>query len=49
MMRLEWLKIHKFRWVEPGSELHFRPGMNAIIGRNGTGKTTLLKVLAAPS
>lgn len=46
-MKLEWLRIDRFRWVQPGTVLHFRPGMNAIIGMNGSGKTTLLNLLAA--
>lgn len=47
MVKLDWLRIHRFRWVTAGSELKFRPGINAIIGRNGTGKTTLLELLGA--
>lgn len=46
-MELEWLRIDRFRWVQPGTVLNFRPGLNAIIGVNGAGKTTLLELLAA--
>lgn len=44
--RLKRLKIVQFRDVQPGTELHFHPGWNVILGRNGTGKTTLLHLLS---
>ncbi len=47
MTRLRTLRIHRFRWVTPGTELTFADGVNLILGRNGTGKTTLLELLAA--
>lgn len=46
-MRLEWVRVNRFRWVQPGATLEFRPQLNAIIGQNGAGKTTLLDLLAA--
>jgi energy-coupling factor transporter ATP-binding protein EcfA2 len=44
--KLRWLKIHKFRHVEP-CELRFSDGFNVLLGLNGTGKTTLLELIAA--
>ena len=43
---LRWLKIHQFRHVEP-CELHFSETYNVLLGLNGTGKTTLLEIIAA--
>lgn len=43
---LRWLKIHRFRHVEP-CELHFSETYNVLLGLNGTGKTTLLELIAA--
>jgi recombinational DNA repair ATPase RecF len=43
-LRLRRLKIEKFRNVVPGTELVFGDGMNVLLGRNGTGKTTLLQL-----
>src|SRR5688572_9231782 len=45
-LRLRRLKILKFRNVVPGTELVFSDGMNVLLGRNGTGKTTLLQLIA---
>jgi energy-coupling factor transporter ATP-binding protein EcfA2 len=45
-LRLRRLKIEKFRNVVPGTELVFGDGMNVLLGRNGTGKTTLLQLIA---
>jgi energy-coupling factor transporter ATP-binding protein EcfA2 len=42
MVKLKRLKIEKYRNVKPGTELHFRDSLNVMLGRNGTGKTTLL-------
>jgi ABC-type molybdenum transport system ATPase subunit/photorepair protein PhrA len=41
------LKINRFRHVKPGTELRFDDGINVLLGRNGTGKTTLLDLIAA--
>jgi energy-coupling factor transporter ATP-binding protein EcfA2 len=43
--RLKWLRINAYRHVEPGTRLEFGPGVNVLLGRNGTGKTTLLELL----
>ncbi len=45
--RLEWLKVNKYRHVRPGTELHFDDDWNVLLGVNGTGKTTLLELVAA--
>ena len=45
-VRLERLKIHKFRDVVPGTELRFSHGWNVVLGRNATGKTTLLHLIS---
>jgi energy-coupling factor transporter ATP-binding protein EcfA2 len=44
---LERLKINKFRSVEPGTELHFSDGLHVVLGKNATGKSTLLDLIAA--
>jgi len=46
MMKLERLRIDKFRNVKPGSEIRFADGFNIVLGRNGTGKTTLLDLIS---
>jgi energy-coupling factor transporter ATP-binding protein EcfA2 len=46
MLRLRRLKINKFRAVKPGTEIHFRDGFNVLLGKNGTGKTTLLELIS---
>ena len=45
MVKLKRLKIEKYRNVLP-TELHFNDGLNVLLGQNGTGKTTLLKLIA---
>lgn len=45
--RLTRLGIGRFRHVKPGTELRFDDGMNVLLGRNGTGKTTLLELIVA--
>lgn len=47
MLKLQWLHIHKFRAVKPGTRLVFSPSFNVLLGQNGTGKTTLLNLVAA--
>ena len=47
MLKLKRLKVHKCRSVRPGTELTFNDGLNIILGKNGTGKTTLLRLAAA--
>jgi energy-coupling factor transporter ATP-binding protein EcfA2 len=43
---LKRLKIEKYRNVAAGTELHFHDGFNVLLGKNGTGKTTLLNLIA---
>ena len=45
--RLRRLEIRRFRHVRPGTVLEFADGHNMLLGRNGTGKTTLLDLIAA--
>lgn len=47
MVKLSWLQVNKFRSVKPGTRLTFNPGYNVLLGQNGTGKTTLLNLVAA--
>jgi hypothetical protein len=47
MVKLQWLQINKFRSVKPGTRLTFNPVYNVLLGQNGTGKTTLLNLVAA--
>ncbi|NTX66078.1 AAA family ATPase [Myxococcus sp. CA051A] len=47
MLKLQWLQVHQFRSVNPGTRLSFSPSFNVLLGRNGTGKTLLLDLLAA--
>lgn len=47
MLRLLHLEILRFRSVPPGTRLAFNAGHNILLGKNGTGKTTLLKLIAA--
>lgn len=46
MVKLKRLKINKYRNVRPGTELVFDDGFNLLLGKNGTGKTTLLGLVA---
>ncbi|MFE8604197.1 AAA family ATPase [Archangium violaceum] len=47
MVKLRWLQVNRFRTVKPGTRLTFNPGHNVLLGQNGTGKTTLLNLVAA--
>ncbi|WP_408888672.1 hypothetical protein ACJ2CR_29135 [Myxococcus faecalis] len=47
MLKLQWLQVHRFRAVKPGTRLSFSPSFNVLLGRNGTGKTLLLDLVAA--
>lgn len=38
--------VHRFRHVKPGTELAFNERFNVLLGRNGTGKTTLLDLIS---
>ncbi len=46
-MRLRKLVIHRFRNVKPGTTLEFHDEINLVLGRNASGKTTLLNIIAA--
>jgi hypothetical protein len=45
-MKLTKLQIHKYRGVAPGTELTFSSSRSLMVGRNGTGRTTLLELLS---
>ncbi len=47
MVKLKRLKIHQYRNIRPGTELHFDDGVNLVLGQNGAGKTTLLALISA--
>jgi ABC-type lipoprotein export system ATPase subunit len=44
--QLTRLKINKYRHIKPGTELRFNSGFNVLLGKNGTGKTTLLDLIS---
>lgn len=46
MLTLTRLEIRRFRNIAP-TTLHFGPGFNVLLGKNGTRKTTLLDLIAA--
>jgi energy-coupling factor transporter ATP-binding protein EcfA2 len=46
-VQLARLVIHKYRNVAPGTTLIFNPSKNILLGKNATGKSTLLNLLAA--
>ncbi|MGD0094558.1 MAG: AAA family ATPase, partial [Planctomycetota bacterium] len=46
MVKLKRLKIHKFQNFVPGVELRFDDKLNVLLGKNGTGKTTLLNLIS---
>jgi energy-coupling factor transporter ATP-binding protein EcfA2 len=45
-VQLTRLVIHKYRNVVPGTALVFNAGKNVLLGKNATGKSTLLNLLA---
>jgi ABC-type phosphate/phosphonate transport system ATPase subunit len=47
VIRLEKLTIRKLGNIAPNTELHFNSRGALLLGKNGTGKTTLLHVIAA--
>lgn len=47
MLKLKRLKILHYRNVKPGCELSFDDGLNLVLGKNASGKTTLLALLSA--
>lgn len=48
-LRLRSIKVHELRDVRPGTELRFGDGFHLVLGKNGTGKSTLLELIAAVS
>ena len=44
---LERIKLNQFRSVEPGTELCFSDGLHVVLGKNASGKSTLLDLIAA--
>lgn len=44
---IERLKVNRFRSVEPGTELCFSDGFHVVLGKNASGKSTLLDLIAA--
>ncbi len=49
MLRVEWIKVHRFRDVVAGTYLTFHDGFSIALGKNGTGKTTLMELIGAVS
>lgn len=47
MVRLTRLRIDRFRNVKAGTDLRFGPTFNVLLGKNATGKSTLLDLIAA--
>jgi energy-coupling factor transporter ATP-binding protein EcfA2 len=47
MVRLKSLRIDHFRNVKPGTELEFGDTFNVLLGKNASGKTTLLDLINA--
>ena len=43
--RLSQVKIHSFRKFEEDSELNFTFPLTVIVGKNGSGKTTVMKAI----
>ena len=46
MLKLKRLRVERFRSLVKGTELSFSDGINIVLGQNGTGKTTLLKLIS---
>ncbi|XXF80461.1 AAA family ATPase [Myxococcaceae bacterium GXIMD 01537] len=46
-MKLTKLTLHQYRDLAPGTSFTFSPTLNLVLGDNGTGRTTLLELLAA--
>ncbi|ACY16405.1 hypothetical protein [Haliangium ochraceum] len=47
MATLRHLTVHRLGHAQPGSEFALAPGVNLLLGASGTGKSTLLRWLAA--
>jgi energy-coupling factor transporter ATP-binding protein EcfA2 len=46
MATIRRVTFHRLRNVKPGCTLELHPGLNVLLGQNGTGKTTLLQWMA---
>jgi energy-coupling factor transporter ATP-binding protein EcfA2 len=46
-IRLNWLEITRYRNIAAGTKLSFGRKLNMVLGRNGAGKSALLRLLAA--
>jgi ABC-type molybdenum transport system ATPase subunit/photorepair protein PhrA len=46
MAMIRRVTIHRLRNVAPGCTFELHPGLNVLLGQNGTGKTTLLQWMA---
>jgi energy-coupling factor transporter ATP-binding protein EcfA2 len=46
MATIRRVTIHRLRNVTPGCTFELHPGLNVLLGQNGTGKTTLLQWMA---
>lgn len=46
MATIRRVTIHRLRNVKPGCTFELHPGLNVLLGQNGTGKTTLLQWVA---
>lgn len=44
--KLRRLRVNRLPGIEPSAELFFNERMNVLLGRNGTGKTRLLQLIA---
>ena len=44
-MHIKKLSIVGYRCFSEGFEINFRKGLNVIVGENGSGKTTIIKLL----
>lgn len=47
MIVLKYVKINKLRHVRVDEVLTFSDGANVLLGKNGTGKTTMLNLVSA--
>jgi len=45
MATLKSLTVNRYRGVAPKTALTFAPGVNLLLGKNGTGKSTLLELI----